>query len=90
MIRTGAGRDGFIMKFILALFLFSKRKAEALQDNKYEDNRGNSAQVGQNFSMKMVSKLGSISETAEDRPLPTLGRSSDSERCPSWSPFPEL
>ena len=78
------------MKFILALFLFSKRKAEALQDNKYEDNRGNSAHVGQNFSEKMDPKLETISETVENRPLPTLGRSSDFKMYPSWAPFPKV
>ncbi len=71
-------------------FYFRERRDKALHDNRHEDIDENSAQVGQNFSMKMVSKLGSISETVEDRPLPTLGRSSNVKMCPSWSPFLEL
>ena len=75
------------MKFILALFLFPGKGDKALQDKRFEDVDGNSAQVGLNYSEKMVTKLGTISETAENRPLPTLGRSSDFKMYPSWALF---
>ena len=52
-----------------------------------EDVDGNSAHVGQNFSNEMDPKLETISQTTENRPLPTLGRSSDFKMYPSWAPF---
>ena len=49
------------MKFILALFLFHEKWDKSLQHKKFEEVYGNSAQVGLNYSEKIVPKLEPIS-----------------------------
>ena len=53
--------DGFIMKFILALFLFPGQGDKALQEKSFTDIGDNSAQVGLDFQEKKDPKLETIS-----------------------------
>jgi len=70
-IRMGCGPDEFHSsrwfhdEIHFGPFSISGKGGEALQDNRFEDMDGNSAQVGLDFPEKMVPKLGSISEKAK-------------------------